>query len=77
MSTNSVVGFGGGRGGGRQPPDPEGVQAVAAIVAAAFTAANANLQPADTGLGAALDRLAIIMDRTSKGKLSKPKPKVP
>ena len=43
-------------------------------MAAAFTAANTNLQPAvDPGLGAALDKLAVIMDRTSRGKANKPK----
>ena len=42
-------------------------------MAAAFAAANASVQPADAGLGAALDKLAIIIDRSSKGKATKPK----
>ena len=64
---------GGGQGGVPAAAGPQDIQAITTMIAATVKAANIGAQPtADHRLGIALDILAVIMDKSTKGKANKP-----
>ena len=65
---------GGDRAGIGGGTNPEEFQAFADMILVAVVAANVGAQPvADPGLGIALDRLPVVMDRTTRGKVNNPR----